>query len=155
MTFALCRGRVLLRRHPDGSDRFRGLWNGIGGHVEAGEDVRAAALRELREEAGVVAEDASLRAVIHETGMLGHAYVLFGFVARVDRRSTRPDASSELCWQPLDRIAELPLVHDVAELLPRMLEAREPLFVTERYDGSDRRVSLRIAGAPAAGAARV
>jgi len=154
VTFPLCGDRVLLLRHAEGGDRFRGLWNGVGGHVEAGEDPHSAALRELREEAGVVPESARLRAVVHETGLLGHAYVLFFFLAEVRDRKTRPAPGVDLCWQPLDRIGDLPLVHDVAELLPRMLAAREPLFVTERYDGGDRRLSLRIAGEAAHGAAR-
>ena len=50
---------VLLLRHAASSDRFAGRWNGIGGHVEVGENILAAARRELFEEAGV--KDATLR----------------------------------------------------------------------------------------------
>jgi len=44
-------GHVLLIR--GGPDKwFAGRYNGLGGHVEPGEDVYTAALREVQEEAG-------------------------------------------------------------------------------------------------------
>ena len=48
-----------------------------------------------------------------------------------------------LCEVEMD-LAGLPLVGDVAALLPRLLEANEPFFATERYDGGDGRVSFEI-----------
>jgi 8-oxo-dGTP diphosphatase len=135
---------VLLLRHSDASDRFRGQWNGIGGHVEPGECVRAAARRELREETGLDLPDLSLRGVIHETGLLGHAHVLFVFVGETRQRRVRSPEGLELAWHPIGAVASLPLVHDVATLLPRALAAREPFFATERYDGGDRATSLQL-----------
>lgn len=141
--------RVLLLRHPEGNDRFAGQWNGIGGHVERGEDIREAAQRELREETGLDVPGLALRAVIHETGLLGHDHVVFVFAAEVREAALRSPEGLELAWQPLADLDALPLVHDVAELLPRVLAAREPFFVTESYDGTDRRTSLRIGGGDA------
>lgn len=137
--------QVLLLRHADDSDRFAGRWNGLGGHVEPGEDIRAAAHRELREEAGLEVAELRLRGVIHESGLLGHAYVVFLFVGESGTQRIQAAPGVELAWHPLALLGELALVEDVAELLPRMLRIREPLFVTEVYDGSDRRLSLRVA----------
>jgi len=77
------KGEVLLSRAAPDRDRFPGLWNGVGGHVEPGEDVRAAALRELREETGLAPERIELRAVIHESALLGRAHLLFVFRAEL------------------------------------------------------------------------
>lgn len=141
---------VLLLQHPSDGDRFRGLWNGIGGHVERGEDLSAAARRELREEAGLEVDALSLRGVVHETGLLGHAHLLFVFVGRARTREFSSPEGLELRWQPIERLGELPLVEDVAALLPRALSAREPFTATESYAGADRALALHFDGAGAA-----
>ena len=130
--------RLLLLRHGPGSDRFAGRWNGVGGHVEAGEGLRAAAKRELLEEAGLAVEGLRLRGVVHETGLLGHAYVVFFFVAEVAEATLRPAPGVELAWHDLSRLHELPLVDDLQELLEALLTNPEPVLAVERYDGSDR-----------------
>jgi len=148
VSFVTHEGRVLLLRHPEDGDRFRGRWNGIGGHVEAGEDVCAAARRELREEAGLDVPDLVLRGVVHEAGLLGHAYVLFVFAGSVRDADVHAAEGHELRWQPLAELGALPLVHDVAVLLPRALAAGAPFTATERYDGGDRRTHLAFDARP-------
>lgn len=144
VAFARSGGDVLLLRHPAHSDRFAGLWNGVGGHVDAGEDLRAAARRELREEAGLDVPGLRLRGVIHESGLLGRSYVIFLFVGESGVRELRPADGLELAWHPLRRVAELPLVADLVELLPRLLGAGDPVLATAIYDGGDGLVSLSI-----------
>jgi len=146
VSFVLHGGDVLLLRHPETNDRFPGQWNGIGGHVEAGEDIRASAARELREEAGVVPTELSLRAVTHEAGLVGHAHVLFVFVGRSPTRAFHSAEGLELEWHPLAKLDTLPLVHDVALLLERALTAKEPFFVVESYRNGDEAVSVEIDG---------
>lgn len=137
---------VLLLRHSPDSDRFAGLWNGVGGHVERGEDIREAARRELREEIGVEVRELRLRGVVHETGLVGHAYVVFLFVGAVEQRDVRPAPGLEVAWHPLAELDALPLVEDVAVFLPRLWDVGETFFATEVYDGADGRLSLRLSG---------
>jgi 8-oxo-dGTP diphosphatase len=152
--------RLLLLRAGPGKDRFRGLWNGIGGHVRAGEDIRAAARREIREEAGLEVEGLELRAVIHETGLLGRAHLLFVFFASVAEalareappsaeggasRGERPaDGEGELAWFPLQALPH-ELVPDLHVLLPRVLAEDRVLFGVQEFDGTDRPVRLHLA----------
>ena len=142
--------RVLLLRHPPGGDRFAGRWNGIGGHVEAGEGLRAAARRELFEESGLDVPGLRLRGVVHETGLVGHAYVVFFFVGEVADARLAPAPGVELAWHELARVRELPLVDDLHELLEALLVNREPVLAVERFDGGDRRLAFAWDGAPGA-----
>lgn len=57
-------GRVLVARRDPGS-HLEGLWEFPGGKIEAGEEPLAAALRELREETGLLASDAEPLNVFH------------------------------------------------------------------------------------------
>lgn len=135
---------VLLLRHPRDKDRFAGCWDGIGGHVEAGEDLHEAALREVREEAGIDVPPLQLRGVIHESGMVGHHYVVFLFTGEGPTGDVVSPEGLELRWHPAESVAALPLVEDLRHWLPALLEAREPLFITERYDGGDSLLEVLI-----------
>ncbi len=145
LVFLRCGDHVLLLRHANGSDRFPGRWNGIGGHVKAGEDIRAAAQRELREETGLDVSGLRLRAVIHETGLLGRAHVLFVFAGEMESRTSLvPPAGVEVSWQRLSDVEALPLVDDVPELLRRLWSAPETIFATQHFDGGDRPLDVRF-----------
>lgn len=112
--------------------------------MEPGEDIRDAARRELREEVGLEVADLRLRAVLHESGLVGHDYVVFLFVGESPTRALSPAGDLEVAWHPVARLEELALVEDLTVLLPRLLAAREPLFATEVYDGGDRPIALRV-----------
>ncbi len=135
---------VLLIRNPETNARFPGLWNGIGGHVEAGEGVLAAARRELREEAGLDVPGLRLRVVIHESGLLGEAHVVFVFAGESATRELQPGPGHEVAWKPLTGLGELPLVEDVRELLPMAFSDEEPVFLVAAYDGGNRRVGWAV-----------
>jgi 8-oxo-dGTP diphosphatase len=144
---------LLLIRHPESGKRFAGQWNGVGGHVEPGEGVRAAARRELHEEAGVDAPGLRLRAVIHESGLQGEAWLVFVFAGEAASRALRPAPGHEVAWHPLSALPS-PLVHDVEELLPHVLAEGDPVFLTETYDGGDARLSLELDEGPRGEAGR-
>ena len=97
-------------------------YNGLGGHVEAGEDLLAAAEREWAEETGLPAPPLTLRGVVNiqiagESGVL--VFVFRGWMA--EQQCPRPGPEGTPEWLPIDHLADYPLVDDLPLLLPRTL----------------------------------
>ncbi len=142
---------LLLRGAPD-KRLWAGRINGLGGHVEPGEDVLSAARRELHEEAGLDAPDLRLRAVVHVAGTESLGVIFFVFVGSSPTREVRPSAEGTPIWVSLDRLADLgpALLPDLRVLLPRVLELpadAPPLFAHYRF--TERGVVITFAGEPA------
>src|SRR5512143_1582242 len=89
---------VLLLRGAPGKRLWAGKFNGLGGHVERGETVHAAARREIREEAGVEVSRLRLRGVITvETGEAA-GIGLYVFTAEAASPSVVPSDEGTLHW---------------------------------------------------------
>jgi len=102
-----------------------GKYAGFGGKVEDGETILTAALRELREEAGLKAQEAALRPVAHLTFCFParptwsqevHAFLLTTWEGT-------PQESPEMrpAWFPVDRLPLAQMWQDGAYWLPRIL----------------------------------
>lgn len=89
------------RRKPP----YQGLYNLVGGKAEPGEDGLHAAYRELREESGVTAADATLHHLAtfsYPTGGAGlPAYELMAYVGRLRRPVAVTGDENPLLWMPL------------------------------------------------------
>jgi len=101
-------------------------YNGLGGHVEADEDIYAAALREVAEEAGLAPAHLSLRGVVNiDTGSDDQGprpgIMMFVFAGEASAREVVAGAEGELDWLPLHSLADHPLVDDLYELIPLAL----------------------------------
>ena len=121
---------LLLRGAPD-KRLWANRYNGIGGHLEPGEDVYSAARREIREEAGIPITELRLRGTItvapegDEPGVL-----LFVFTARALSRDVRASAEGEPVWVRRDQVRSLDVVEDVPVILEWVLAMgpNEPPF---------------------------
>jgi hypothetical protein len=75
---------------------------------------------------------------------VGRHYVVFLFTGEASSGAVRSPEGLELAWHPAGSVGALPLVEDLRHWLPALLEADEPLFITERYDGGDGLLEVRI-----------
>jgi len=115
---------VLLLKGASTKRLWAKRYNGLGGHVEPGEDVYAAAVREVREEAGIEAQALLLRGVVTiDTGFDEHGQrpgvLMFVFVGEVAERTLWSSCEGTPAWLPIDALSGYPLVDDLVELLPR------------------------------------
>jgi 8-oxo-dGTP pyrophosphatase MutT (NUDIX family) len=116
-------GQVLLQRRA-GTGFMDGHWAAAAGHVEPGESVVAAAVREVREELGVEVSPGDLRPVttMHRGQPGGPALEqrvdFFYEAVRWDGVPTLQEASKAdgLGWFPLDALPEPVVPHELVVL---------------------------------------
>jgi 8-oxo-dGTP diphosphatase len=126
-------GEVLLVERGKGA--LRGQWSLPGGHIEPGERARAAALREVREEAGIAAEITGL-IDIHEVllrdgggDLLAHYLIAVFFGRWIAGEPVAGSDAAAARFVAIDALASYPLTDGAAALITR---------AWQRLDGSGR-----------------
>ena len=106
---------LLIRR---GRGPAAGEWSIPGGHVEHGEPLAAAVLRELAEETGLEAICGPLVGWVERISAEYHYVILDFEVTIMDRHEPiAGDDAAEARWVPVSDVAELNLVAGLAEFL--------------------------------------
>lgn len=98
---------LLVHRIGRADDEHLGKWNGLGGKLEADEDVAAGLRRELAEEARIEVRAMQLRGTVSWPGFGPNGEDWLGFVFVVDRwEGDIPDHNAEgrLEWVPRARL---------------------------------------------------
>jgi 8-oxo-dGTP diphosphatase len=121
--------RVLLAQRSRGT--YLGKWGFPGGHVERGETIIEAGLRELMEETGVVATPRGvlphLEVIGRENGAITSHYILLPVLADwVSGEGVAADDAADLRWLSPDemRAGMLPLLPDVERIALEALQTR-------------------------------
>jgi 8-oxo-dGTP diphosphatase len=135
LSFVLCGDALLLLRGAPDKRLWANRLNGLGGHLEPGEDPHSGALREIREESGLEPADLCMRAVLHIAGRGGSPGVLlFVYLGHVAGKETRASDEGRLEWHPLGALPWAEMVSDLPELLPRLLHAPDQAMLYGVYD---------------------
>lgn len=132
--------QVLLIKGAPAKRLWANLYNGIGGHIEPGEDALSAARRELAEETGLQALDLRQVGTIFIDAGQPVGILLLVFRGRYAGGEVVASSEGQLEWVPLARLEDYPLVADLRLLLPRVLAMQpgEPPFAARSfYDEHD------------------
>ena len=134
---------VLLLRGAPTKRIWPNKYNGVGGHVEAGEDIYTSALREMKEETGLDVADVRLCGILNVDAGQETGIIVFVFTARAPGRAVTPSNEGALEWIRRGKLETLDLVEDLPQLLPRVLDMQPddpPFFARYHYDEGDRLV---------------
>jgi 8-oxo-dGTP diphosphatase len=115
-----------------------GLWDGVGGKLEPGEDPFAGCIREVREETGLIIDFPALRALWVVTARdTGQIWILFTFTSGVPEGELVASDEGDVEWVSLNRLDELPVMPDTRLVLPHVLAAADVLTIREELETED------------------
>jgi 8-oxo-dGTP diphosphatase len=123
LSFLIRGNQVLLLELGTRRAEWAGLYNGIGGHIEQGEDALSAAIREVKEETGLHVPTQRLCGIAMIDPGDNPGISLHVFVGELRSDATPAAQDDRPTWIPLDRLDEYPLVEDLPTILPAALRA--------------------------------
>ena len=130
---------VLLLQGAPTKRLWANKYNGLGGHIERGEDVLSAAKRELLEETSLTADLWLCGTLIVDAGETGICLYIFSGDCLVGEPESSDEGLAE--WIPFDRIGELDVVEDVPIIVSKIrhMQRGDPAFsALSKYDAQDK-----------------
>jgi 8-oxo-dGTP diphosphatase len=120
LIFVFRDNEVLLLKGSETKKIWAGKYNGLGGHIEAGEDVLTSANRELAEEAGIINIDLHCCGVVMCDVESQHGIAVFLFRGEYGGQALITSEEGNLHWVSMSSLAQLSLVEDLIVLLPKV-----------------------------------
>jgi 8-oxo-dGTP diphosphatase len=101
---------LLVHRNKRADDLHYGKFNGLGGKLEAGEDIVSGMRREIKEEADIDAVELVLRGTVNWPGFGKNGQDWFGFIFRIDSWTGEPrneNNEGTLEWIAIDDLESM------------------------------------------------
>ena len=113
LIFIFYKKEILLIKHNLKNKIGFGKWNGIGGHIEKGENPIQAATREVREETGLEIPKLNLKfiTIVPETDDYGVCLFIFTGVSKT--KQTLESHEGQLKWLNINELNRYPIMEDL------------------------------------------
>jgi 8-oxo-dGTP diphosphatase len=132
-------GKLLLIKRADNKEIDPGIYSGIGGKVEPGEDFYSALLREIKEETGLT-EFKSIRPYSitqHPYPSSTAEWIGFYFIVELEEQILIPaNEEGEFLWVDPKDIDSLPMVTDLKDYI-KILSKNPKAFILGFFDHDD------------------
>ncbi len=140
LIFIFNENEVLLLRGNTTKRIWPGKYNGIGGHIERGEDAINAARRELHEESGLICDSLVLCGTVFiDTGQIP-GIGLFIYKGHYQGGKITSSEEGKLEWIEVNEIEKYPLVEDLKQLIPLVFQWKtgtKPISGRYFYNNTD------------------
>lgn len=135
---------VLLQKGAPTKKIWAGYFNGLGGHVERGEDALSAARRELMEEAGLECTDLHLCGTVMIDVEEHNGILLFVMTGNEIKGNSINSEEGSLHWINVNELAQIKVVEDIPEIVKKVLDRKgnQELFHAHYgYDETGKRIT--------------
>jgi 8-oxo-dGTP pyrophosphatase MutT (NUDIX family) len=124
------------------------IYNPIGGHVEANEDIIENARKEAQEEAGIELREPKIKGVINVTGFAGKNILVFVVVGTTKDEGVQSSLEGELHWVDPGKLDELSMFADVQPILQKLRTLKDDEMIVGKatFEGFElRNLQLNVA----------
>ena len=120
-------------------EQRKDIYNGLGGHIEFGENIIESAVKEVQEEAGIEKINPQIKAIINVNGFYGKDVMNFVITANAKDRNVKSGIEGELEWVKLEDVDKLNTFDDVKPILDKIQQLRNGEIVvgTAKFDGKE------------------
>jgi 8-oxo-dGTP diphosphatase len=141
LIFIFREDKVLLIKGSPTKRIWPGRYNGIGGHIEQGEDVLSAARRELWEETGINCDSLALCGTVMVDIGEKRGISLYIYKGDYPLGDIRDSTEGTLEWVEVDMVNHHELVEDLTVILPRIYSSKSedaPFSARYYYDNDEK-----------------
>ncbi len=128
---------VLLQKGSPTKKIWAGYYNGLGGHVEKGEDALSAARRELMEEAGLECADLHLCGTVMIDVEEHNGIMLFVMTGSEIKGQINDSEEGSLHWVNINVFDQINVVEDIPEIVTRIRKAQGKCEIFHAHYGYD------------------
>lgn len=132
--------KVLLQKRPDNVKNFPGYWTFPGGHVDYGENVLTAVIREIKEETGVSVgnENTKLKvsAINHHIDK-DQIWLIYGFLAKLDNYVEPISTDEGECkWFDINEVLESKIIFPPIQHYLEFITSTNPgnLYMAAKFE---------------------